>query len=228
MTGLTTAQCRPTCGDCDDSWQEAEWTPERVAQLREWTIAEPLPELTADPYLKPANPGADGAVCGVLVTDAAQKIYSLDTYSSAATAEAAGAVVTHGDACGLCSTLEDLAVYAEQLDLTGPVRSCGIANLSDHEGLVSCIAELGFSLPCAQVWAYNTEHTRDACLDVCLDLLGAPYHEENGELNACLRCDEEQSGAVFKAVAGRTRRNTGIASTLCRPCAEVYRLEHAY
>jgi hypothetical protein len=36
------------------------------------------------------------------------------------------------------------------------------------------------------------------------------------------------SGPVFKAVAGRTRRNTGIASALCRPCSEVRPLLHDY
>ena len=40
--------------------------------------------------------------------------------------------------------------------------------------------------------------------------------------------DEDESGAVFKAYAGRTRRNTGLASTICRPCAEVRPLVHAY
>ena len=227
-TGLTTAQCQPSCVDCDDSFDEVAWTSERVAQLREWKLEQPLTELTSDPYLGAATPAVEGSVCAVQVVDSAQKLYRLETFASAAKAEEAAAIVTHGDACGRCSTLEDLAVYAEQLDLTDPVRSCGIANLNNHEGLVSCIEALGFSLPCAQIWAYNTEHTRDACLDVCLELLGQPYHEENGELNACLRCDEEESGAVFKSVAGRTRRNTGIASALCRPCAEVYRLEHSY
>jgi len=36
------------------------------------------------------------------------------------------------------------------------------------------------------------------------------------------------SGPVFKAVAGRTRRNSGLASALCRPCESVYPLEHVY
>ncbi len=227
-TGLSADQCAPTCGDCEEQWEEEPWTPARVETLRDWKLETPLGELTVDPYQSPAAPVEEGAVCAVLVTDAALRTYHLETYPSATDAESAGATVTHGDACGLCSTLQDLAVYAETLDLTDPVRACGIANLDDHEGLVACIEALGFSLPCAQVWAYNTEHTRDVCLDVCLELLGKPYHEENGDLNACLRCDEEESGAVFKAVAGRTRRNTGIASAMCRPCDEVYRLEHAY
>jgi hypothetical protein len=39
---------------------------------------------------------------------------------------------------------------------------------------------------------------------------------------------EVQSGPVFKAVAGRTRRNSGLPNALCRPCSEVTPLEHSY
>lgn len=227
-TGLGEDRCAPTCGDCEDAWEEQPWTAARIAELRAWTLDTPLAELTVDPYESPAVGGPEAAVCGVTLIDPEAKTYRLDTHASAAGAESVGAIVTHAGPCGLCSTLEDLAVYAERLDLTAPVRTCGVENLDDHEGLVACIGALGFSLPCAQIWAFNTEHTRDACLDVCIQLLGEPYHEESGELNACLRCDEEESGDVFKAVAGRTRRNTGIASSMCRPCEEVVRLEHAY
>lgn len=44
----------------------------------------------------------------------------------------------------------------------------------------------------------------------------------------CLRCDEEQSGDVFKAIAGRTRRNTGLPNAICRPCSEARPLIHDY
>jgi hypothetical protein len=61
---------------------------------------------------------------------------------------------------------------------------------------------------------------------VCIALLDDPYHEPDGALNACLQCDEDESGPVFKAVAGRTRRNSGLATALCRPCETVWRVEH--
>jgi hypothetical protein len=62
----------------------------------------------------------------------------------------------------------------------------------------------------------------------CLPLLSAPYHKADGQLNACLLCDETQSGPVFKAVAGRTRCDSGLPNALCRPCSEVCLLVHAY
>ena len=128
-----------------------------------------------------------------------------------------------------CSPLQDLAVYMRQGDLTEPVRACGLMGLSGgEEAQLQCLRELGFTEPCAQIWGYNTTHTRTMCLQTCLDLLDAPYHEPDGSLNACLQCDEDLSGPVFKAVAGRTRRNTGLASALCRPCDQVRRVVHRY
>ena len=114
-------------------------------------------------------------------------------------------------------------------DLTAPVRDCGLATTADGGNAdVDCLTALGFDLPCAQIWAYNTAHTRSVCLDICAPILYQPYNQPDGTLNACLQCDEDQSGPVFKAVAGRTRRNCGIPNAICRPCSEVQPLVHAY
>jgi hypothetical protein len=56
----------------------------------------------------------------------------------------------------------------------------------------------------------------------------APYNAPDGAINDCLQCDEDQSGPVFKSVAGRTRRNSGIPNAICRPCSDVQPLVHAY
>ena len=37
------------------------------------------------------------------------------------------------------------------------------------------------------------------------------------ELAECIRCDENESGALFEKFAGRTRGNSGLLSTLVRP-----------
>ena len=70
------------------------------------------------------------------------------------------------------------------------------------------------------------EHCREICLNSMLD--AEPYNQEDGSLNQCLQCDEDVSGAVFKAMAGRTRRNSGLASAICRPCDTVWRIQHNY
>lgn len=228
-TGLSDAQCGPAC-DCGGApWTPPAYTEADVAALRAWTLAEPYAPLEADPYAAPLTEPAQGEdpVCAAQIEGA--NAYRLASYPAPAAAAEAGARLTHYGACGLCSTFADLAVYIEQPDLTEPVRACGLAHWNaPFEELVGCIEALGFTRPCAQIWAYNTLATRQACGGVCLSTLDDPYHLPDGSLNACLQCDEDESGPVFKAVAGRTRRNTGLPSSMCRPCAEVRPVEHRY
>jgi hypothetical protein len=228
-TGLSTAECKPSCECGDTPWTAPAYGEADFARALGWTLLEPLAPLTADPYAAEA-PSADGpeVVCGVLPDAPGSHDYRLVTYDSTAKAEAAGAFVTHFGSCGLCSPLVDLEVYMRILDLTAPVRQCGLDHLGDQAGNIACLQALGFDLPCAQIWTYNTLHTRAKCLAPCMSALDAAYNLPDGSLNECLSCDEEQSGAVFKAVAGRTRRNTGIASAICRPCSEARALVHDY
>jgi hypothetical protein len=227
-TGLSAAQCAPRCDACGEGgWEAPAYDASDLAALRAAIQLDPFAPPTEDPYASPPMPSDPAAVCGVVA--AGDGRYRLQTFADVQAAAASGAQVTHGGACGVCSSLADLAVYIERPDLTEPVRACGLAHLTGPiEALASCIAGLGFTPACAQVWAYNTVHTRAACGATCFALLDAPYHTPDGALNDCLQCDEEQSGAVFLAVAGRTRRNTGVASSMCRPCDEVWPLTHRY
>lgn len=226
-TGLDASACGPGCA-CPDAFAPPDYDEADVAAMLRWTLLEPPPMPTTDPYASGVDTPADG-VCAVVVVDAAAKTYRQASFPNEADAEDAGAIVTHTGACGLCSSLEDLAAYVANPDLTGPVRDCGIRGaFGPPEEHRACLEALGFTPPCAEIWRYNTLHTREACLDVCLELLDAPYHAPDGTLNDCLQCDEDVSGPVFKAVAGRTRRNSGLPSALCRPCDTVARVVHAW
>jgi hypothetical protein len=229
-TGLTSEQCQPRCSCDGKSWEAPEYGEQEIQEILTWEIVDPPALLTEDPYAAAAPPSADPeAVCGVLPEAPGARRYRLATYGSQAAAEEAGAFPSHFGACGLCSPLVDLAVYMREPDLTEPVRACGLQHLGgDPEEHLACLEALGFDRACAQIWYYNTLHTRDACSAPCFATLGDPYHLPDGSLNACLACDEEKSGPVFKAVAGRTRRNTGLANALCRPCSEVRPLVHDY
>ena len=231
-TGLGSAQCRPECACGEWAWVAPSYDADFIQSLVDaWVLAEPLPELTADPYLSPPPPDdPPDTVCAVLPgAPPTPRPYRLVTYASEGEARAAGASPTHFGHCGLCSTLADLAVFMRNEDLTAPVRACGMTGVTQGDAAnLACLEALGFAPPCAQIWLYNTLHTRTACLDVCMSALSDPYNRPDGTLNPCLQCDEEQSGAVFKAVAGRTRRNSGLATAICRPCTEVRPLLHAY
>lgn len=229
-TGLTDAQCRPVC-DCegrrfeppryDDAW---------IAALEARVLVTPMEAPTEDPYEHPdAHVPQTDKVCGVLPDAGTPGGYRLRTYDDAASAEADGAKVSHEGACGLCSTLADLVVYMRHPDLTDPVRACGMLGIGPgDDAMMACLRDLGFTEPCATIWFFNTKHTQARCMKDCMALFDKPYHDENGDLNACLLCDEVESGPVFKSVAGRTRRNTGLPSSMCRPCQEVLAVVHEY
>lgn len=227
QTGLSAAQCQPACLCGTTPFVPAQFDAARLALLREWRLEAPFAEVTEDPYTRDA--GASSGVCGMVPTDVAGRRYRLQTFSDVAAVTAAGGVLTHHGACGVCSTLDDLALYAEAPDLGAPVRQCGIDTFSQgFEANVRCLQALGFTRPCAQIWAWNTAHTRAKCLEPCVLEGDKPYHLSDGGLNACLACDERESGPVFKAVAGRTRRNTGLATAICRPCEETAPVAHQY
>jgi len=228
-TGLDRDRCTDRCEECDGgSFAPPPYDGVFLAELRAWTLLDPPAPLAANPYAA-AAPDLEPAVCAVRIEDREARTYRLEVWPSAEEAAARGAVVTHDGACGLCSDLESLAVYAGVGDLTQPVRACGIEGiLGGEEQNMACLEAIGFNRACASIWYWNTVNTRAHCQDLCLQLYDAPYHEEGGALNACLQCDEDNSGPVFKAVAGRTRRNSGLATALCRPCAEVRPLSHRY
>jgi len=229
-TGLSEDMCRPECPCLNGGWTAPEYDDAHIQDLAGRTLLDPPAELEANPYEAPEQwEEQPDKVCGVVNDPEQPGAYRVHTYSDEAEAVASGAKVSHYGACGLCSSLQDLSVYMRYNDLTAPVRQCGLDGIGGGEdATLECLLGLGFTAPCAQIWAYNTANTRELCLDVCLDALDLPYHEPDGTLNVCLQCDEENSGAVFKAVAGRTRRNTGLPSALCRPCDSVHELVHEY
>jgi hypothetical protein len=235
QTGLGPDQCRPECACQGPVFVPPTYDASFIQSLvDDFQIATPYPPITASPYDGGTPPTDDppDTVCAVLEqldAGGSPRPYTLETYASADAASAAGARVTHFGHCGVCSTLANLAVYIENDDLTAPVRQCGLASSSDGgDADVSCLMQLGFDLPCAQAWAYDTANTRSLCLSVCLANLTAPYNEPDGALNPCLQCDEDLSGPVFKQVAGRTRRNSGIPNAICRPCSQTQPLVHSY
>jgi len=206
-------------------------SPVFVALLRSKLPINPTP-LAADPYARwsgrtPPQPPA-GTVCGVRF-EADGVHYRLAIHPSDAEARAAGFAVTHVGACGTCSTLQDLAVYLEKPDLTTPVRSCGMKS-GGEKARVACLEALGFSEACARTWYYNIENTRRECFGVCMWswIRRAPPTKSDGSLNGCLQCDEDRSGPVFKATAGRTRRNSGIRSSIPRRDDELAPVVHDY
>lgn len=227
-TGLDASACGAVCACEDEVWEPRALSEETLVRLEGLVLSNPRAPLVEDPYERTPDLQPQDGVCATR-WEAGTSAYELHSYASAAEAQREGAEVTHTGACGQCSGLQNLAVYARYPDLTDPVRDCGIdAIFAGIEANITCLMALGFDEPCAQIWAYNTTHTREVCLEPCLAMLDEPHHEPDGTLNACIQCDEDQSGPVFKAVSGRTRRNSGLPSALCRPCESVSRVSHEH
>ena len=232
-TGLTTDQCKPSCA-CGEAYAPPTYDSAFIdALVSDWTLTAPFAPIDTDPYASPAPPpDPPDTVCAVLPQappGTVPRSYTLVTYPSIDAARAAGASPTHYGHCGVCSTLANLAVYIREEDLGAKARACGFVGLTDGgPANVACLEAIGFDHPCAQAWYWDTLNTRNHCLGICLATPAAPYQEPDGALNPCIQCDEDQSGPIFKAVAGRTRRNSGLPNALCRPCAEVRPLVHSY
>lgn len=249
--------CMPTCAYIEDG-ETKTWTAPRyskedlVALYDDWELAEPWPVFENNDFELPAQEPGDAFidwVCAVLPRldlkngEGGPTLYDLVNYPSEADAEEAGAMVTHGGKCGACSSLRNLAVYIINPNLTEPIRNCGITGLIDRDlSRLTCIASLGFDLPCAQAWDINTRNTQKECLAVCGDpgerkAPGNKAYECDPDaflptdinlVNACLACDEQYSLEIFRAAAGRSRRGSGLPSPICRTCKEVQRIVHRY
>jgi len=117
--------------------------------------------------------------------------YHLVTYSSIEEAHAAGAYVTHVGACGVCSSLQDLAVMAnlDYLGQTSPGTFCRRRSSSTSgskedtsseeqeqqnsafvniENGLACYMDLGFTYDCAKLWTDASWYTARKCFAKCV------------------------------------------------------------
>jgi hypothetical protein len=206
----------------------------RPDEARDSQAELPLHNATVQDWWQ--DPARSSEVCAIRFLDPARVTYRLSSFHSPEAAMDAGYLVTHRYRCGSCSALTDLAVYLERPDLTGPARTC--ARKWGSHRVRQCFQErIGFSAACAESWTYNALNTRQACRATCVRTYGllnlllhrypVPNNLADGNLNACLQCDEARSGPGFKYSAGRTRRGSGIRSAIARPEAELFPVDHS-
>jgi hypothetical protein len=231
-----------TCGDCYcivDEGQDCPTPTPRTdyddAFLAEFTTPQPtnaFPTLKCNPYKDPTceQPGAGtNKVCGVLYSNDCA-LYSIENFDDQTQAEEAGAMVLHTEGCGVCSTLQDLAVQMKNTDLRNEGEACSQKTLLKFADGVQCFIDVGFTPPCADLWAKNALSTTEGCFGICF-VSDATDSPNNGpppqcELEDCLQCDEDFSGPVFQKVAGLTRRSAGLLSDIARPCDMIANIVH--
>jgi hypothetical protein len=175
-------------------------------------------------------------VCALKFNDNSEINYHVRTFSSREEALKNHYQITHYGRCGACSSLQDLSIYMSK-GLTQPTRKCSKLLLPSL--IKSCLKDdIGFTDICAEAWTYNAQHTRKECKKVCiqeyglanlvLNRLDGKDYSYSGRLSECIKCDENISGMGFKALAGRTRRNSGLKSEIERDPNEILPLVHHY
>lgn len=229
--------CAPSCMCGRYTFSEPVYDEHDIHALRSWRLLIPTEVLPSD-LVSEASLEHDEApaYCAAIPVDPSPRVrtYRLETFPTERAARAAGGQVTHHGRCGACSSFQDLATYIERRDLNRAGRLCGLSGTFGSKTQFRCLKKLGFTEACAQIWNFNIDNTRSKCMGICTKTLPTKHKLPDGSLNACLACDEENSGPTFKAFAGRTRRRSGVSSAIARPCLDaqgepaVYPVEHYY
>lgn len=223
-------------GACADEWVPPTYNSTVWEAFAAKTLLNPFarPPMgnASNPYAANAtNTTWPDTVCAVSYPDPKNRShYYLRNFESRAAAEAAGAFVTHQHPCSYCSTTQDLAVYMKFQDLTLRGKFCGFVGFLSQEDGIKCFRNFGFTEPCAWIWYWDTWMSRTHCFAICMKYLFAPNNlpPNSTTMNPCIACDEYTSGPVFKVVAGRTRRDSGLKSSINRPADQVYHVTHYY
>ena len=218
---------------------DSQWPCDRkkaIAAFEQQTAINQWPSFKNDPYKNQTDKSRaelmdylkdNTTVCAIRYLQRDHKLYEMKHFKSAEEALSANFIVTHQGRCGACSHVKDLAVYLKQ-NLTKVVRACGMRVISPL--VRRCLYGLGFTSSCVDIWEANVFNTRRECFMVCIKSWwnNEPFNKPDGSLNDCLQCDEDKSGPVFKYFSGRTRRNSGITSSIHRPNSQVYHMNHCY
>ena len=180
-----------------------------------------------------ADGAGDGGCCG--------RTYEL---VDAVGDDTADGVLTHTGHCGVCSTMQDLAVIGSKVAASGrsldtqsiACTSIFVVNTgtlgkdlnTEFNTLVSCFAEeVGYSAECAKLWAYSSAATSALCLESCSGL-GGSYNgpPPECELSQCIKCSETVQQEQFQMFAGRSYVNSGITQPIARACDSFSAVEH--
>jgi len=236
-----------SCGECycipDESAECPSTIPQTdftdaipVLQQFEWT--NPY-SLDCNPYVKDEECNTQpllekGGACYFDIKQTSNKqcpeSFSYETKTFSGTleeAQAKGLLVTHEGACGTCSSMQDLATYMKHgADLASQSRQCSMLGVMwGQQAAVLCYENLGFTNACAKTWYYNGSNTNQYCRDACIEyaIKGLPNNgpPPSCPMQECLQCDEDHSGPMFALFAGRTRRNSGLLSSIARPCSSI-------
>ena len=121
-----------------------------------------------------------------------------------------------------CSNLNDITIYDDtKSTLTSTSTNCAMLSFFGSSGVRECFDDkVGFTPGCNDCWVENVMCDLRSCVFTCLKMMLTGRKGKNngdgGELNDCLRCDEQLCGPEFIRCAGANRRRAGIKSAIGR------------
>ena len=160
--------------------------------------------------------------------------YGLKSFPSAEEADSAGAVVTHGGPCGVCSDMEDFTMrMMNGDDFQTTAVLCAVSYTLDRNfnELIACYQDkLGLTEECGKLWAHYSATNAGLCADACAsnvnnegNLTGPP---PECALSECLQCSNSTFQADFNLLSGGTWAHSGITERIARPCNDFFPVDH--
>lgn len=201
-------------------------------------LLHPFPDIEKDPYYNRSNASIavmnktlinSESVCALSYSDSSRNYYILRDFPSKLEAETFGFIVTHQGHCGVCSTTHDLAAYLSE-NTTNAIKNCLLLTLFSSNYATACLIRLGFTDPCIDIWLYSVKNSIRKCFLPCFKTLitGESNYIDDGSMNDCLQCHENESRIIFKYYAGRTRMNSGILTSITWTGEFLYNMTHCY
>mmetsp|Transcript_21609 Transcript_21609/g.31756 ORF Transcript_21609/g.31756 Transcript_21609/m.31756 type:complete len:331 (+) Transcript_21609:31-1023(+) len=145
-------------------------------------------------------------------------------------------VITHREACGVCSSAQDLAILGTGIAKSGltvdaQAIACGFSFFAnkDFDKLVQCFAvDMGYTSSCALLWSHATGATAANCASQCLS-----QGDNNGpapecKVNACINCTETVLGEGYDMILGRAGTASGLTNSIARDCSAFSPINHDY
>jgi hypothetical protein len=199
------------------------------------------PEARLSPCVVPSAQAT--AVCAYVrsenSTSCSGSSYELQTFGTIEELRsAAGASLVHSGECGVCSNAGDLAVRMNTTStLQSQSISCGFNYFadSDFNNLISCYSKIGFSTPCATLYAHNTATNFYLCgkQGLCFpdqatnELPMNDLTQPGCPFTACYNCSVP-FGTAFDLLSGlgRNAYNAGFNDAVALPCSYFTRVSH--
>jgi hypothetical protein len=163
------------------------------------------------PACVPPDSSTTTGFCGYKYAEAAtdasdcpNREYEMNDYASEEEVAADGAIAIHSGPCGVCSDAQDLAVRMSTMDsLQSKSITCGTQFVfgGTFSGLVDCYETIGFTTPCATLWAHFAASNTELCAGDCAGQITLNGDPPLCELGSCLSCAADFE-AEFNDLAG--------------------------